>query len=485
VTRRCVALAFAVSLAGCGTDSPTTPGPGGPEATPSVVVTSVRWEARQRVGDAGERRFGRCSPYSDAQCRQFNEAIAPTVASNARGDVAALWQRWEGDAYRLASARELPGGGWSASASVAADTGVTNHKLALDAKGEALALWDQQPNGTRSSNGTPAGTWSAPEPVGVPGDPQLAVEPNGTAHLLFTRWQEGLFAMRRAPGGAWSAPVLVRPQGPGSLPYIDDAHLALEPGGGLTAVWLERFQGFGPWNEVWASRAAGGRWTEPAQASRFEGETVPLSLQLAATDESAVAFYRLVERRTDFSDISRVVEQHDAGTAWTAPMPLDTPMAPPSLLWRAEYPVAAADAAGAFTVAWTESFYPSFSEARFRVLARRYAPTSGGWSAPAIVEDTRGYVRDSYQPHVAASAAGDAILLWVEHGVPFTLRASAFVPGRGWTPPETLTRADRLTDISVTMDARGNGVVAWAEPEGDRATVFSVRLAADTVPASR
>lgn len=481
--RRPAALSIVLCLAACGTGTTTTPDAGSPEPTPSVIVTAVRWEPRQRVGDAGERRFGRCSPYSEAQCRQFNEAIAPAVASNARGDVAALWQRWEGDAYRLASARQLPGGGWSAAASVAADTGVANHKLALDAKGEALALWDQ-PNGTRGSRGTPAGTWSAAEPLGVPGDPQLAVEPDGTAHLLFTG-RDGLFAIRRAPGAPWSAPVLVRPQGPGFEPYIGEAHLALQPGGGLVALWLERFQGFAPWHEVWSSRAAGGRWTEPARAARFEGETVPLSLQLAATAASTLAFYRLVERRTDFPDISRVVEQHDAGTAWTAPAPLDTPMAPPTLEWRAEYPVAAADAAGAFTVAWTESFYPSPSEARFRVLARRYAPASGGWSSPAIVEDTRGYVRDSYEPHVVASAAGDAILVWVEHGVPFTLRASAFVPGRGWTPPETLTRADRLTDISVTMDALGNGVVAWAEPEGDRATVFSVRLAADTAPAAR
>jgi hypothetical protein len=408
------------------------------------------------------------------------------VASNARGDVAALWQRWEGDAYRLASARQLPGGGWSAAASVAADTGVTNHKLALDGRGEALALWDQQPNGTRSSRGTPSGTWSVPEPVGgVPGDPQLAVEPDGTAHLLFTRSREGLFAIRRGPGAAWSAPVLVRPQGPGFEPYIGEAHLALQPGGGLVALWLERFQGFGPWNEVWSSRAAGGRWTEPARVARFEGETVPLSLQLAATAASTVAFYRLLERRTDFADISRVVEQHDAGTAWTAPTPLDTPMAPPSLNWRAEYPVAAADAAGAFTVAWTESFFPTSSEARYRVLARRYAPASGGWLPPAVVEDARGYVRDSYGPHVVASAAGDAIVVWVQHGVPFTLWASALVPGRGWTAPEALTRADRLTDVSVAMDGLGNGVVAWAEPEGDRAAVFSVRLTADTVPAGR
>jgi hypothetical protein len=408
------------------------------------------------------------------------------VASNAGGDVAALWQRWEGDAYRLASARQLPGGGWSASASVAADTGVTNHKLALDGRGEALAVWDQQTNGTRASRGTSAGTWSAAEPVaGVPGDPQLVVEPDGTAHLLVTRSREGLFAIRRAPGAAWSAPVLVRPQGPGVTPYIGEPHLALQPGGGLVALWLERFQGFGPWSEVWSSRAAGGRWTEPARASRFEGEMVPLSLHLAATAAETVAFYRLLERRTDFSDVSRVVLQHDAGTAWTAPTALDTPMAPP-LNWRAEYPVAAADATGAFTVAWTESFYPSFSsEVRFRVVARRYAPAGGGWSSPAIVEDARGSIRDSYEPHVAASAAGDAILVWVQHGSPFTLWASALAPGRGWAAPEALTRADRLTDVSVAMDALGNGVVAWAEPEGDRATVFSVRLAAETVPAGR
>jgi hypothetical protein len=59
------------------------------------------------------------------------------------------------------------------------------------------------------------------------------------------------------------------------------------------------------------------------------------------------------------------------------------------------------------------------------------------------------------------------------------------VPGRGWTAPEALTRADRLTDVSVAMDALGNGAVAWTEPEGDRATAFSVRLTAATVPAGR
>lgn len=480
--RRCVALVFAVSLAGCGSDSPTSPGAGSPEATPAVLVTAVRWEARQRVGDAGDRRLARCD--SDPVCRPLNEVIAPFVAANARGDVVALWQRWEGDAFRLASARRLPSGGWTTPASVAADPDVTNHKLALDGRGDALALWDQRPNGTRASRGTAAGSWSAPEVLGVPGvpgDPQLAVEPDGTAHLLFTRWQEGLFAMRRAPGGAWSEPVLVRPQGPAVSPSIEDVHLALQPGGGLAALWRESFSGYMAWNEVWSSRAAGGRWTEPARAARFEGETVPLSLHLAAGGEGTVAFYRLRDRSKDGPRPSRVVEQHDAGTAWTAPTPLDSPMAAPSLGWRAEYPTAAADAAGVFTVAWTESFYLTTSEPHFRVLARRFAPASGEWSPPSIVEEAPGSIRDSYEPHVAVSAAGDAILVWVTHGVPFTLRASAFVPGRGWTAPETLTRADRLTDISVAMDARGNGVVAWAEPEGDRATVFSARLSAETV----
>jgi hypothetical protein len=483
VTRRLAVLACVLWLGGCGTDSSPT-APGG-DATPSVVVTAVRWEARQRVGDAGERPLGRCGPSSDALCRSFNEEMGPALAANAAGAIAALWQRWEGDGYRLAASRRLPDGGWSAAVGVAADTGVTDHRLALDARGEALALWDQPPNGSRTSRGTSAGTWSAPESTGIPGRrPEVVLEPDGTAHLLFTRSREGLYAITRPPGSGWSAPVRVRSQGPELQPFIGEARLALEPGGGLVAVWLESFQGAGPWHEVWSSRATGDRWTAPARAARFEGETVPLSLQLAATASSTVAFYQLVERRTDFPDVWRVVEQHDGGPAWSSPAPLDTPAAP-SDLGQAQYPVVAADASGTFTLAWAETSYTNGRDPRYRLLARRYAPATGAWEPPQVIEDTGGWLHDSYGPHVVASAAGDAILVWVQHGVPLTLWASAFVPGRGWTAPAALTRADRLTDVAVAMEGRGNGVVAWAEPEGDRATVFAVRLAADAVPAGR
>jgi hypothetical protein len=479
VIRRSVALAFAVSLAGCGSDSPTTPGGDGPEATPAVVVTAVRWEARQRVGDAGEVPLLRCPPPSDALCRSFNEEMGPALASNAAGAIAALWQRWEGDGYRLAASRRLPDGRWSAPVGVAPDTGVTDHRLALDARGDALAVWDQPPNGSRTSRGTSAGAWSAPESTGTTSRrPAVVLEPDGTAHLLFTRSREGLFAIQRAPGAAWSAPVLVRPQGPGDEPSIAEAQLALQPGR-LVAVWLERSGGVAPFNEVWSSRAAGERWTTPARAARFEGETVPLSLQMAATASSTVAFYQLMERLTDFPDVSRVVEQHDAGTAWSSPAALDTPAAP-SDLGRAQYPVVAADASGTFTLAWAETSYTNGRDPRYRLLARRYAPTTGAWEATQLIQDKDGWIHDSFGPHLVASAAGDAILVWVQHGVPLTLWTSALVPGRGWTVPEALTRAARLTDVSVAMDERGNGVVAWAEPEGDRATVFSVRLAAET-----
>ena len=203
--------------------------------------------------------------------------------------------------------------------------------------------------------------------------------------------------------------------------------------------------GFGPWSEVWSSRAAGGRWTEPARASRFKGETVPLFLRLAATAASSVAFYRL-------SSAARTCPTYPASSSSTTRERLWSRDPRRSThRWRcrsctggrsirSRRPTRRAP----ITVAPGRSSSTRASrEARFRVLARRFAPANGGWSAPAIVEDTRGNVRDSYEPHVAASAAGDAILVWVEHGVPFTLRASAFVPGRGWKGPRQLTRADR------------------------------------------
>jgi hypothetical protein len=191
---------------------------------------------------------------------------------------------------------------------------------------------------------------------------------------------------------------------------------------------VERFPGRRPLARGLVEPGGGERWTTPARAARFEGETVPLSLQLAATASSTVAFYQLVEFRTDFPTSWRVVEQHDAGPAWSSPAALDTPARRPTS-GGAQYPVVAADAVGRFTLAWAETSYTNGRDPRLPPAARRYAPATGAWEAAQVIEDKGGWLHDSYGPHVVASAAGDAILVWVQHGVPLTLWRVPSCPG--------------------------------------------------------
>lgn len=485
--RRLATLALVTTLSGCGgAQPPTTPPPETP-TSPAVVVTAARWEAAQPLADAGERPFGRCSQFSDSLCRLFYEQTAPVVAANARGQAIALWQRFEGDGFRLVAARFAPGTGWSEAERVTGETNVLSQRVVIDGSGNAVALWARG-GSTFTSYGVAAGGWSAPQ--AVEGTDQLVMDEGGTAHTLFTRSREGLFWSRLAPGAAWSTPVLIQDQGPTSQPFIADARLAVTPGGVAHAVWLRHFQSdvrSEEWDEVWTSQMRPGQgWSTPSSVARVTRASL-FDTTLAAADAGALASYQSVEQVVGGRDRWRVLAQHATGSdAWTAPEAVSEPIPAPPAVRNASLPAVAADARGALTLAWSETTYAPSEPQRYEIRARRFSAAAGAWEHAQLVAGARGSLYERFGLQVAASAAGNAVVLWMEldtFGVGFRLWASVFVPGAGWSAPEALRVGERLSAPGLALDGSGNALVMWSEPEGDRTRIWSARLAAVTAPA--
>lgn len=487
MNRKLAPLAVVMPLVACGgTQTPTSVSE--PPSAPTVVVTSARWEAPVPVADAGERPFSRCSPFTTAQCRLFYDRTGPAVAVNARGQTVALWQRYEGDAFRLVGSRVTSAGTWSDAERVTPETSVRSQQVFVDASGNAVAQWFDG-SGAATSVGSAGGGWS-PAQAAEPSE-QFVMDEKGTLHSLFTRWREGLFWSRQSPGGAWSEAVMLQGQGPEAHPFIRDPRLAVTRGGTLHAVWVREFQSSvreEEWDEVWSSRMRPGQaWAPPTLIARFP-RAWALSLGMAASDPGALASYMLWDGR----DSHQVMEQHQAGGSnatpgdWTAPGVVSEPTPPPPDVRNADLTVVASDARGTLTLAWTEVTYGPSEGSRYEIRARRFSAAAGAWEHAQRIESKQGYLHDLFDLHVAASAAGDAVVLWVEQSaMDFGHRmwASVFVPGVGWSAPQALRDAYLMSEPALAMDGSGNAIVMWSEPEGDRTTIWSARLSAATAPA--
>jgi hypothetical protein len=216
------------------------------------------------------------------------EVREPHAAMDPTGEAVVLWTRSEPLNYVAQAAAISPAGALGKVATVSA--GAPNAyiaQVAIDASGEAVAIWEDS-SGTyaRVEGATrPFGSgWSEAAPLTpadqFAGEPDLALSPAGLAVLV---WQGGpamgkptAYGATRTVGGAWSGPKVLPPSG--TAAYAPTA--ATDADGDAVAVW-EANGG----SEV---EAAGFDGAPPriASASIPGGGTAgaPLSFSLTASD---------------------------------------------------------------------------------------------------------------------------------------------------------------------------------------------------------
>jgi hypothetical protein len=187
-------------------------------------------------------------------------AFVPQVAMDANGNALAVWRQYDGTRYSIRASRYSVGSGWSSAGPIESGTGeATAPQIAVDASGNALAVWYQ-------SDGTRNNIWANRYVVGIgwgtaalietdnAGDaflPQIAVDASGNAHAVWYQddgVRTNIWANRYVVGTGWGTATLIETDDAGDafLPQI-----AVDASGNALAVW---YQSDGARTNIWVNR---------------------------------------------------------------------------------------------------------------------------------------------------------------------------------------------------------------------------------------
>ena len=363
------------------------------------------------------------------------------LAMDAAGDAIALYGNQSSGAivpaYRPAGGRFAPLVSALASSGGAADTRM---QVVMDARGDALAVWDDHSNppvrvmeAARPAGGawsTPVAIWTAPSGAVSPLDPHVAIAADGSGTAVWVERDAtdkstgiGLATLTAAgvatyDGGASSPFPMSRPR-----VAVDAANHWLV----LAAVST----GYVYWSTVNVAGAFDNSdAAEPAIDSH--GNAVVL---LRRTDVPGIR----AQYAANFNQSSP--SWSDAGLATGGGTPHDISLA--------------VDGAGNFTAAWTQNRGDGGNEVQVSTLPAGGSQFGQDESlATALTDDPAAEVR------VAGGAGSAAIVAWSLNGV--VSGASRGVGGGSFSAPQQLSSTYTSVNwLNAAMDGTGRGLVDW------------------------
>jgi hypothetical protein len=186
-------------------------------------------------------------------------AIEPQIAIDASGNALAVWRQSDGTRNNAWANRFTPASGWGTATLIETNNSgqVYNVQIAMNASGNAMVVW-QQFDGVSHDNiwanrYTPGTGWGSAELIegdsAEAGTPQIALDANGNAIAV---WQQidgtrfSIWASRFTPAGGWGAAALIETDNAGGAA---NAQIAFDASGNALAVWQ---QSDGLRTNIWA-----------------------------------------------------------------------------------------------------------------------------------------------------------------------------------------------------------------------------------------
>jgi hypothetical protein len=181
----------------------------------------------------------------------------PQVAVDFDGNAIAVWHQSDGSRSNAYANRFTSDAGWAGAEPIETGDGdAFLPRVALDSRGNAIAVWAQMGNVHRdiwASRFTPDASWGTPElleinSAGSVGGTLVAVDPNGNAIAAWTQHDgsnHNLWANRYTPNAGWHGAELLERNDATTT----SAHIAVSPKGSAVVVWGELM---GP-NNIWAN----------------------------------------------------------------------------------------------------------------------------------------------------------------------------------------------------------------------------------------
>jgi len=328
----------------------------------------------------------------------FGDAHCPQVAIDVNGNATAVWYQFDGTAYSIYINRYVLGTGWGAAALIESATGnAFNPQVAVDANGNAMAVWYQYNGGyyniyaNRYVIGTGWGTAALLESInGYAADPQVAMDRNGNAIAVW-RQHDGtansIYYNRYVLGTGWAASGTLLEAANGSA---DRPQVSIDDNGNAIFVW-EQFDGTA--NSIYANRYVNG--TGVGAAIAIEAAAGPAGSAQVAAMPNGNAF--AVWSQSDGTSYKIYANRYTAGSGWGSSTLIQTGTG------QSSNPQVAVDSFGNALAVWEEA-----ENGVSTICSRRYVNGSG-WDANAAVQSITG---NAYDPQVVMNGHGNVMAAW-------------------------------------------------------------------------
>jgi hypothetical protein len=370
----------------------------------------------------------------------------PHVAVDATGDAVAVWVQSSAGELVVEGATRAAGGNWTSPTEIgsASDpSAAIDPQVAVDAAGDAVVVWVTF-DGLIANSLPAGGSWTGPVVIGQGEGPQLAVDGAGAAIVAWTGHYKGrndVESASRPANGSWEAPEMVsRPGGSTQKPRV-----GIDAAGDAVAIWdeytgLHHIEG--------GSRPAGGEWGEPVSISApgERGQAPDLAVDAAG---DAVAIWRHSEP-PKLSVIRSATMA--AGGSWRTPVNASAP-------GRVTEPMVGIDGSGHAVGVWERN------DGTDGIIKAATMAANGSWNTGVSLSESG---RSASAAQLAVDPAGDAVVVWERPNSSTTvIQASAILAGGSWEPHARVSPNDRLSgDPDVAIDPAGEAVAVWYH--GDR-----------------
>jgi PKD domain len=175
------------------------------------------------------------------------DAFVPRAAIDGHGDAVVVWQENGAGNRSIAAATRHAGAPWAAAKTLSSPVrDSTRPKVAVDAAGDATAIWDSSSGYgygiiCSAAGSAVSGDWNLPKDVGFAGQssrPQIAMNLAGDAVVAWQRQNKKTYietSVRNGPGGAWQAAQAVSDP----TQEADDERVAIDDAGNVVAAWTQ------------------------------------------------------------------------------------------------------------------------------------------------------------------------------------------------------------------------------------------------------
>lgn len=226
------------------------------------------------------------------------------VGIDAAGDAIAVWEEDVAAETLIGAASRPASGKWQKPVILSAPTENANEpRVAVDAQGDAVAVWERPTGGKEiieaAAKPAPSATWGKPvaltNPAIViePANQQVAIDAKGEAVVTWSWLIGGIHDVVEATEGrtsssVWQAPVAL--SAPGA--DVEEApQVAVNDAGNATVIW-ERSNGTNEIIEAASGRAASGSWQTPVPLSAAGKEAGEPQVALDGQSNAAAVWRR-------------------------------------------------------------------------------------------------------------------------------------------------------------------------------------------------